>query len=173
MSLPAGRRRLLFALAAIGWARAVAQHTEARPPADGAGGHDDPGLQRLEATLATQLARGRDALPLPWRETILKPNTARLVWRAHSLSAPKEGDIFRVAIDPPTRWYYIGRIPRAGMLLTLYGPLEEGAKGTFRRRAVVCRFAGEAQELSLRLWHDGVCDVKGGHDGGTRNIEDG
>ncbi|MEO8124657.1 MAG: hypothetical protein ABI633_11465, partial [Burkholderiales bacterium] len=87
--------------------------------------------RRLEQILETQLARGKGALPLPWSETILQPDTARFVWRAHSLSAPKGGGVFRVAIDPPTRWYYIGQAGTAGAPLTLYGPIEEAAKGRF------------------------------------------
>ena len=107
-------------------ARGVAQQTPPR-----AVDRDEPGLQRLEAALEKQLALGKSALPLPWRETILAPDKARLVWRAHSLSAPSGAESFRVAIDPPTRWYYIGQVGRAGAPLTLYGPLEESAKGGF------------------------------------------
>lgn len=129
MTLAAGRRRFVFVLAALGCARVAAQQGASR--ADGVGGRNDPGLRRLEAVLAKQLNQGKSALPLPWQETILKPDTARLVWRAHSLALPNEIDRFRVAIDPPTRWYYIGQTSRAGAPLTLYGPLEEGAKGEF------------------------------------------
>lgn len=126
MTLHAGRRRFAIALAVLVCARGVAQETPAH-----AVGRDDPGLQRLEAALERQLALGKSALPLPWRETILEPDKARLVWRAHSLSAPNGADSFRVAIDPPTRWYYIGQAGHAGAPLTLYGPLEESATGGF------------------------------------------
>ena len=113
----------------MGWASVAAQGVT--PSADGIGGRDDPGLRRLESVLAKQLDRGKDALPLPWRETILKPDTARLVWLPRSLPSPAGEGGFRVAIDPPTHWYYIAWAGSVGTPLTLYGPLEEGAKGVF------------------------------------------
>lgn len=127
MTRLAGRRHVVFALAALGCTRIAAQAAGA----DRVGGQDDPGLRRLEAVLEKQLARGKDALPLPWQETILRPETARFVWRAHSLAAPNGVERFRVAIDPPTRWYYIGQVGRPGVPLTLYGPLDESTRGTF------------------------------------------
>ncbi len=129
MTAATRRRRFVFALVALGWAHVVAQ--EATPPAEGIGGRDDPGLRRLEAVLEKQLDLGKNALPLPWRVTILKPNTARLVWWPRTLPSPAGTGGFRVAIDPPTRWYYIAWTGDVGAPLTFYGPLEEGAKGAF------------------------------------------
>ncbi|MCO5124012.1 MAG: hypothetical protein M9915_09765 [Rhizobacter sp.] len=101
------------------------------PQTGGIGGRDNPGLRRLEAVLEKQLDRGKRALPLPWRETILEPDTARLVWWPRTLRSPAGAGGYRVALDPPTRWYYIAWTGAAGGRLTFYGPLEESAKGSF------------------------------------------
>lgn len=130
------RRAFVIALAAGCVGNAVAQRPAqsarsgetAADAGDAAGGRNDPGLLRLEAALGKQLAAGNTALP--WSETILAPDKSRLVWRPHSLRAPKGRERFRVAIDPPTRWYYVGRVGRDGSL-TLYGPIDERAKGRF------------------------------------------
>lgn len=128
------RRGVVFAFAAAGFERAAAQAARSAAGraggAPGAGASSDPGLLRLEAALAQHLAASRNALPLPWHETILEPDKARLVWRPRSLRAPNSRDRFRVAIDPPTRWYYVGRVDRDGRL-TLYGPIDERATGRF------------------------------------------
>ena len=55
-----------------------------RPPADGGG---DGGLKRLWALLEKRLQQPRNALPLPWREVLVPPATARLVWHPRSLTA--------------------------------------------------------------------------------------
>lgn len=126
------RRAFVISLAASVSGRAGAQRADNGPgsgdAAADAGGRNDPGLLRLEAALGKQLAAGNTALP--WSETILAPDKTRLVWRPRSLRAPKGRERFRVAIDPPTRWYYVGRVGRDGSL-TLYGPIDERAKGRF------------------------------------------
>lgn len=139
------RGRFVFVLAVLGLARAVAEaatqgavqepaqdaRQTAAPAVDRIGGRDEPGLRRLEAVLEKRLDQGKSALPLPWHETILKPKTARLVWRPRTLPSPAGVGGFRVAIDPPTRWYFVAGTGSAGAPLTFYGPLEEGAKGAF------------------------------------------
>ncbi len=121
---------MLVAIAGTSLTRVFAQASAPRASTRDMRG-DDPGLLRFESALEQQLARGKDALPLPWRETILKPDTARLVWRPRTLPSPAGAGGFRAAIDPPTRWYYVAWTGGAGAPLTLYGPLEEGAKGAF------------------------------------------
>jgi hypothetical protein len=90
----------------------------------------DPGLLRLEAALEKQLSRRKGALPLPWRESILTPASERLVWRARSLVVHPGGDVFRVALDPTTRWYFVVQANGGGRP-RFFGPLEEAAMGVF------------------------------------------
>jgi len=91
----------------------------------------DVGLARLEAVLERQLGRRKGALPLPWRESILTPATARLVWHARSLSVRLGGDVFRVALDPVTRWYFVAQVPQGSVRPRFFGPIEETIEGSF------------------------------------------
>lgn len=115
------RRRLLAAL--LGCASATRALAQA--------GRDE-GLAALAALLEAQLARRKGALPLPWRESIVDPDRARLVWHPRSfVSTAAPGDTFRVAFDPATRWYFIVRVSKAPARSKTFGPLERQAKGGF------------------------------------------
>jgi len=100
-------------------------------PSNAQGQGDDGGLLRLWSVLQKQLARRKDALPLPWRESIVTPSTARVVWYARSLSMRAGGDSFRVGFDPTTRWYFVAQAPAGGLMPRFFGPLEEDGKGVF------------------------------------------
>jgi hypothetical protein len=91
----------------------------------------DAGLKRLAVVLEAQLARRPGALPLPWRESIVAPAKARLVWFARSLVARSAPGSFRVAVDPLTRWYFVAHARGEGAPLQFFGPLEETRKGVF------------------------------------------
>lgn len=115
-------RRTLLGLLALGATASVTRAQDGR----------DAGLAALAALLEKQLARKKGALPLPWRESILDPDRSRLVWHARNLSsAAAPGDLFRVAYDPLTRWFFIVRVPRGGARARTYGPLEGQPKGGF------------------------------------------
>lgn len=90
----------------------------------------DEGMAVLAAQLEKQLTRRKGALPLPWRESILDPDRARLVWHPRNYGTPAAaGDVFRVAFDPVTRWYFVVRVPKGGARTQYFGPFERQAKG--------------------------------------------
>lgn len=103
-------------------------------PARGAEG--GAGLARLAALVEKHLAakgKGKSAAAaLPWRESILTPDTSRLVWYGRSLVArPGAETTYRVALDPATRWYFVAQVPKGGTRPRYFGPLEESDKGGF------------------------------------------
>ena len=81
--------------------------------------------------LEKQLQRRKNALPLPWREAILAPATARLVWHPRSLALRPGGDSFRVAFDPQTQWYFVAQISSGGEQPRYFGPIAEKSTGVF------------------------------------------
>jgi len=97
----------------------------------------DAGLVRLEALLQAQLSRPKGALPLPWRESILTPDPGRLVWRSRSLTVRPGGDVFRVALDPVTRWYFVAQAAGGSARPRFFGPIEETSEGQFVEALVI------------------------------------
>lgn len=95
-----------------------------------AGAADGGGLDRLARVLEKQLALAKgDALP--WRESILVPATARLVWRPAGVRARPGGDAFRPAFDPLTHWYFVALVAQGSDKPRFFGPLEETRPGVF------------------------------------------
>ena len=88
-------------------------------------------MKRLWEVLEKQLQRPGSALPLPWREAILLPATARLVWHPRSQAARAGGEVFRVAIDPLTQWYFVAQVPADGARPRYFGPIVEAGPGVF------------------------------------------
>ena len=72
--------------------------------AAGAGRDEGSALAGSSAQLASQSAR----LKLPWRESIIDPDS-RLVWHQRSLTSAAAPGRHRVAFDPVTRWYFVVR----------------------------------------------------------------
>lgn len=127
-------------LGIVGWgagfelAAAPAPPPGAQAPASGGAGRlesSEGGLKRLWTVLEKQLKRPKKALPLPWREAILPPNTSRLVWYPGMLSARPGGEVFRAAVDPMTQWYFVAQMPADDARPRFFGPIAEASPGVF------------------------------------------
>ncbi len=113
------RRRATLALALV-----LARPVRAQGP-------DGGGLARLAAVLEKQWSGRKGPLALPWKESILTPATARLVWYPRRLAPRPGGDAVRLAFDPLTQWYFVAQVSAGSPRPRYFGPLEERGKGHF------------------------------------------
>ncbi len=130
---PVSRRRLPRRVLQLGvWLASLAPlAAQALATPDVAPPDSGNGLSRLWAALEKQLQRPKNALPLPWREALPPPATARLVWHPRSLAVRSGGVMFRVGIDPLTQWYFVAQVPAGGAQLRYFGPIVEAHPGVF------------------------------------------
>ena len=87
-------------------------------------------LTRLEAALSRQLLSKRRSPVVTWREAAVSPELDQLVWGKLGQRVPGGSAVYRAAVDPRTRWYYVTR-DETHKPVQFFGPLEELADGVF------------------------------------------
>jgi hypothetical protein len=87
-------------------------------------------LVRLEVALSRQLVSKRRSPVVSWREAAVSPELDQLVWGKISQRVPGGSAVYRAAVDPRTRWYYVTRA-ETHKPVQFFGPLEELADGVF------------------------------------------
>ena len=87
-------------------------------------------LVRLEAALARQLASKRRSPVVTWREAAVSPELDQLVWGQGAQRVSGGSAVYRTAVDPRTRWYYVTRA-ETNKPVQFFGPLEELVDGVF------------------------------------------
>jgi hypothetical protein len=87
-------------------------------------------LVRLEVALSRQLVSKRRSPVVSWRESAVSPELDQLVWGKVGQRVPGGSAVYRAAVDPRTRWYYVTRA-ETSKPVQFFGPLEELADGIF------------------------------------------
>jgi hypothetical protein len=87
-------------------------------------------LVRLEVALSRQLVSKRRSPVVTWREAAVSPELDQLVWGKVAQRVPGGSAVYRTAVDPRTRWYYVTRA-ESQRPVQFFGPLEELADGIF------------------------------------------
>jgi hypothetical protein len=87
-------------------------------------------LVRLEAALGRQLASKRRSPVVTWREAAVSPELDQLLWGQGAQRVAGGSAVYRAAVDPRTRWYYVTRA-ETNKPVQFFGPLEELADGIF------------------------------------------
>ena len=106
-----------------------ADKTPVKPPAVRPERHA-AALVRLESALGRQLASKRRSPVIMWREAVVSPELDQLVWGQSAQRVPGGSAVYRAAVDPRTRWYYVTRA-ESNKPVQFFGPLEELVDGVF------------------------------------------
>jgi hypothetical protein len=87
-------------------------------------------LARFEEALLKEVAQARGTPAVHWRETIVRPDPERLIWGEKTTRVPGFMPLYRAALDPKTRWFYVTR--SVGEASPRYfGPIDEVSEGLY------------------------------------------